>query len=161
MTTASGIGIGIGIGVVIGFGFAFVFLAGMNQDTPIIENIPEILYSDDARLAQITANYYDDQGRLLIALILTDSDGEFTKASGHVTIRIVRFIDTLYSYEFDFVKADFLTWDNLFLGKQKGVWFNIYENFPAGSAGQEYTVYVELETKSGKNWELQTTFRSY
>jgi len=118
-------------------------------------------YSDDARLAQLTATYYDDQDRLLVTLILTNSDGEFTKANGHITISIDT-IGRLYFYEYDFVKDDFVTWDNLFLGKQRGVWFNIHERFPGKDfSGIDYTVKAELETKSGRYWELQTDFRSF
>jgi len=118
-------------------------------------------YSDDARLAQLTATYFDDQDRLTIALILTNADGEFTKANGHIEIRIYKGSSLIHDNEYDFTKDDFVTWDNLFLGKQRGVWFTIHERFPGTSMWEErYTVYAELETKSGRYWELQTDFRS-
>ena len=154
MGTGGGIGIGIGIGVVIGIVLAVLF--GIGQGTTVLENIP-IFEKDDARLAQLTATYFDDQDRLTIALILTNSDGEFTKANGNIMISIVRNVAVVYSNEYDFTKDDFLTWDNLFLGKQRGVWFTIYERFPSGN----YDVVATLETKSGGIWKLQTDFRSY
>jgi len=117
MTTASGIGIGIGIGEVIGFGFAFVFLAGMNQDIPIIENIPALVY-DEPKFARLEAyyDYYDD--KTTVVLILTDNDGKFVKANGDVRLTLCnevsgtdRLIDC-FSNDFTFEKDDFYTIDN-------------------------------------------------
>ena len=113
--------------------------------------------SDDARLAEILAIYYDDQDRLFVALLLHNADGEFTKANGHIELTIKSGASTVYSNEYDFTKNDFITWDNLFLGKQRGVPISINERFPSG----DYDVYVNMETKSGNYWEgLHTSFYS-
>ena len=157
MTTASGIGIGIGIGVVIGFGFAFVFLAGMNQDTPVLENIPSLV-EDEARLAQLVATYNDDLDRLVIAIILTDADGEFTKADGIITLFILNDRGTeVYSGQHNFTKDDFLTWNNPYLGKQKGAWITIDQGFYSGN----HDVYAVMALKSGALWDkLHASFYS-
>jgi len=112
--------------------------------------------SDDARLADLRATYFDDVDRLAVAVVLTNADGEFTKANGHLELTIKRGASTVYSNEYDFTKNDFLTWDNLFTGKTKGVMFDIRERFPRG----DYDVYANMETKSGY-WEgLHATFYS-
>jgi hypothetical protein len=103
---------------------------------------------DDARLADLRATYFDDTDRLVVAVVLTNSDGEFTKANGHVKLTINRGTITVYSNEYDFTKNDFLTWDNLFLGKQRGVVFTIDKRFSSG----DYDVYANLQTKS-HYWE--------
>ena len=108
MTTASGIGIGIGIGVVIGFAFAFVFLAGMNQDTPVLENIPSLVY-DEPRLASIQTSYFEENNRLVLELILTDKNAEYTKADGVLIITIKKDGRQVYSDEYEFKKDDFLS----------------------------------------------------
>jgi len=112
---------------------------------------------DDARLADLRATYFDDVDRLAVAVVLTNADGEFTKANGHLELTIKRGASTVYSNEYDFTKNDFLTWDNLFTGKTKGVMFDIRERFPYG----DYDVYANMETKSGY-WEgLHATFYSF
>ena len=135
-----GIGGGVGIGAIIAL---FV--------------VYSIMESDDARLAEIIATYFDDTDRLAVALMLHDADGEFTKANGHIELTIKSGASTVYSNEYDFTKNDFVTWDNLFLGKQRGVPIVINEMFPSG----DYDVYVNLETKSGSSWEnLHASFYS-
>jgi len=116
MTTTSGIGIGIGIGVVIGFGFAFVFLAGMNQDTPILENIPT-LQAAEPRFAKLEASYDEYADKTTVVLILTDNDGKFTKASGNfeLTLCPLYLLNVEYdpvdcfTNDFTFVKDSFYT----------------------------------------------------
>ena len=112
---------------------------------------------DDARLAELRATYFRDNDRLMVAVVLTNADGEFTKANGHLELTIKRGARTVYSNEYDFTKNDFLTWDNLFGGKTRGVPFAINERFPNG----DYDVYANLETNSGRYWEgLHATFYS-
>lgn len=103
---------------------------------------------DDARLAEIIATYFDDKDGLAVAVILHNADGEFTKANGHLELIIQKGNTKVYSNGYDFTKDDFLTWDNLFLGKQRGVVFTIDKRFSSG----EYDVYANLQTKS-HYWE--------
>ena len=132
MGTSSGIGIGIGIGVVIGFGFAFAFLAGMNQDTPILENIPTLVDAEPkfARL-EASYDYFDD--KTTVVLILTDNDGKFVKANGAVKLTLCnevsstdRLIDC-FSNDFTFEKDDFYTWQDNSGRKFTGHRFVIYQ----------------------------------
>jgi hypothetical protein len=114
-------------------------------------------YSDDARLANLIATYFAEQDRLGVAVILHNADGEFTKANGHLELSIQKNGRVVYSNKYDFTKNDFLTWDNLFLGKQKGVLIDINERFSSG----DYDVYANLKTNSGKYWEgLHASFYS-
>ena len=145
-TKIIGIGAGVGIGAIIAL---FVVYSTME--------------SDDARLAEIIATYFDDTDRLAVALMLHDADGEFTKANGHIELTIKSGASTVYSNEYDFTKNDFVTWDNLFLGKQRGVPFAVNERFPGKSfSGEEYDVYENLKLNSGRYWEnLHASFRSF
>jgi len=120
-------------------------------------------YSDDARLAELRATYFPDQGRLGVVVILHNADGEFTKANGHLELTIYKGTSMIYSNEYDFTKDDFLTWDNLFLGKERGVPFAINERFPGKSfSGEEYDVYANLKLNSGRYWEnLHASFYSF
>jgi len=144
MTTVSGIGIGIGIGVVIGFGFAFVFLAGMNQDTPVLENIPSLVY-DEPRLASIQTSYFEENNRLVLELILTDKNAEYTKADGVLIITIKKDGRQVYSDEYEFKKDDFLSWKNSSGVKVTGYRADIIQYFSGGS----HDVFVSLATTSG------------
>jgi len=139
-----GKGIGIGIGAVAVIALIIVVY---NSQT-----------YDDARLANLLATYFDDEDRLVVAAILHNADGEFTKANGHMELTIVNENGReIYSNGYDFTKDDFLTWDNLFVGQQKGVPILINEMFPSG----DYDVYVNLKTKSSY-WEgLHATFYSF
>ena len=109
---------------------------------------------DDARLADLRATYFDDTDRLAVAVVLTNSDGQFTEANGHVKLTILKSGGKVYSNEYDFTKNDFLTWNNLFGGQTRGVMFTINERFSSG----EYDVYANMQTKSNY-WEgLHATF---
>ena len=121
-------------------------------------------YSDDARLAEVIATYFDETDRLVVAVMLHNADGEFTKANGHIELIIWNSRGTeVYSGGYDFTKDDFVTWDNIFLGKQRGVPIVIDQRFPGKSySGEEYHVFAFMELKSGRLSErLETTFRSY
>ena len=87
---------------------------------------------DDARLADLRATYFDDVDKLVVAVVLTNADGEFTKANGHLELTIQKDGRTVYSNEYDFTKDDFLTWDNLFGGQTRGVPFGIDQRFSGG-----------------------------
>lgn len=137
------IGIGIGIGAV---AVIALIIVAYNSQT-----------YDDARLANLIATYFEDVDRLSVAVILHNADGEFTKANGHLELTIEKNGHQVYSNEYDFTKNDFLTWENIFLGKQRGILITIDERFSRG----DYDVYANLETKSS-NWEgLHTTFYSF
>ena len=109
---------------------------------------------DDARLADLRATYFDDTDRLAVAVVLTNSDGQFTEANGHVKLTILKNGGEVYSSEYDFTKNDFLTWNNLFGGQTRGVMFTINERFSSG----EYDVYANMQTKSGYWEDLHATF---
>lgn len=116
-----------------------------------------VLVYDDARLADLRATYFDEDNRLAVAVVLTNADGQFTKANGHLELAIKKGTSTVYSNEYDFTKNDFLTWNNLFGGQTMGFWIDIRERFPRG----DYDVYANMETNSGRYWEgLHTTFYS-
>ena len=135
----------IGIGVGVSVGVIFLIIVAFLYDA-----------LDDARLAKLQATYFDDQDRLAVAVILTNADGEFTKANGHLELTILKDGLVVYSNEYDFTKNDFLTWDNLFTGKTRGVLFSINERFPNG----DHDVTANLKTNSGY-WEgLHASFYS-
>ncbi len=135
----------IGIGVGVSVGVIFLIIVAFLYDA-----------QDDARLANLQATYFDDQDRLAVAVILTNADGEFTKANGHLELTILKDGLVVYSNEYDFTKNDFLTWDNLFTGKTKGVPFIINERFQNG----DHDVSANLKTNSGY-WEgLHASFYS-
>jgi len=93
--------------------------------------------------------YFDDTDRLAVAIVLTNSDGEFTEANGHLDLVIYKVNREVYSNEYDFKKNDFLTWNNLFGGQTRGAIFTINERFPQG----DYDVYANMQLKPGGYWE--------
>ena len=112
---------------------------------------------DDARLADLRATYFDETDRLAVAVVLTNSDGHFTEANGHLDLTITNERGgTVYSNGYDFTKNDFLTWDNLFGGQSRGVVFTINERFPQG----DYDVFANLQTKSHYWEKLHARFYS-
>jgi len=140
-----GTGAKIGIGVGVSVGVIFLIIVAFLYDA-----------QDDARLADLRATYFDDQDRLAVAVVLTNADGEFTKANGHLELTILKDGLVVYSNEYDFTKNDFLTWDNLFTGKTRGVLFSINERFPNG----DHDVTANLKTNS-RYWEgLHASFYS-
>jgi len=70
MGTTGGIGIGIAIGIALTLSFVVFF--GVNQGSPVLENIPTIVYNEP-KLASLQSSYDDDTGRLTVALILTET----------------------------------------------------------------------------------------
>ena len=151
--TASGIGIGIGIGFVVAVGVFFV----MNQGTPALENIPDLVYNDP-KLASIQTAYFDESNRLVVALILTDKNAEYTTADGALTISVQKDGRQVYSEEYEFKKGDFLSWRNNLTGeKTTGYRVDIKQYFPSGS----HDVFVNMVTTSGTTWEdLHDSFYS-
>ena len=155
MGTASGIGIGIGVGIVIGIVVTMSFVA-INQGTITIEDIP-VLDFDDARLARLQADYNEETDRLQVVVILTDSNGEYTKANGNGNLYVKKDISLVHSDNFSFKKDDFVTWKNSFTGeKVTGYMFSIKKYFPQGS----HDVFVDLNI-GDKYWEeLHVSFYS-
>ena len=131
--------VGYGIGLV--FALAMATILGMTFLDTVIPS--------DARLAELRATYFDDTDRLAVAVILTNSDGQFTEANGHLELTIKKNGLTVYSNEYGFKKDDFLTWNNLFGGQSRGVVFTINERFSSG----EYDVYADMQLKPGRSWE--------
>jgi len=66
--------------------------------------IPQV---DDAYLASLEASYFEDSDRLVVALILTNKDAEYTKANGHLELKVLKGVVRVYSNEYDFTKDDF------------------------------------------------------
>ena len=161
MGTASGIGIGIGVGIVIGIAVTMLFVA-INQgtitieDIPVLEDIPALDF-DDARLARLQADYNEETDRLQVVVILTDSNGEYTKANGNGNLYVKKDTSLVHSDNFSFKKDDFVTWKNSFTGeKVTGYMFSIKKYFPQGS----HDVFVDLNI-GDKYWEeLHVSFYS-
>lgn len=122
---------------------------------------------DDARLASIIASYDDDVDRLRVAIYLTDSNGEYTKASGDADVTILQEGGhEVYSNKYNFVKNDFVTWKSVLGGvKITAYIIDIRQFFPSSggevSGMMGYEVYVDLNTKT-KHWEdLHDQFWSF
>jgi len=153
--TSSGIGIGIGIGVVIGFGFAFAFLAGMNQDTPILENIPTLQVDEEPRFAQLEAYYDEFDNITTVILRLTDKNGKFVKANGDAKITLcneVAFTDRLtdcFSNDFEFTKDDFYSRQDNSGNKFTARQFAIYQEL---SGGWWWQASMDITLENGLTW---------
>ena len=108
-------------------------------------------YSDDARMVRLDSWHFDDEDRLSIAVIFTDTNGYYTKANGHIdlTIKSANGLP-VYSNEYDFTKGDFLTWRPMLGGnKVTGISIDIREFFSHG----DYDIWMDVETKGGHNWQ--------
>ena len=109
--------------------------------------------SDDARLADINASYDKDTDRLTVSIFLTDSNAEYTKANGNAELTILQDRRTVHSATYNFVKDDFVSWINLFGGKNTAYVIVVNKFFPSGPTDiMEYEVYVDLNTKT-RHWE--------
>ncbi len=152
MGTSKGIGIGVGITV----GVIVVAFLIFEMGFTFVDVVEEF---EDARLARLQANYNEETDKLQVVVILTDSNGDYTKASGDATITVkttgdVRY--TAYSNTYYFEKDDFVTWKDNSGNKVTGYMIDIRENFSGGS----HDVFVDLNTKSG-HWEnLHDSFYS-
>ena len=112
--------------------------------------------SDDARLADINASYDYETDRLTVSIFLTDSNAEYTKANGNAEMTILKDGRVVNSATYNFVKDDFVSWINLFGGKNTAYVIVVREYFSSG----EYDVYVDLNTKT-RYWEdLHDSFYS-
>ena len=139
--------IGIGIGVIF---LAFVAYNMFSQGILL----PQV---DDAHLASLEASYFEDSDRLVVALILTNKDAEYTKANGHLELKVLKGAVRVYSNEYDFTKDDFFSWKTNFGEKITGYRIDINEKFFSG----EHDVYVDMVLKSGSSWEgLHASFYS-
>jgi len=143
------IAIAVGVGI-LGF---FILFIGLNMfDQGIL--LGEV---DDVRLASLQSNYYYEDDRLVVNVILTNKDGEHTKANGHVELSVLKDGRPVYSNEYDFTKDDFLSWQTIFGGEFTGYRIDIKEYFSSG----EHDVYVDMVLKSDRYWEdLHDTFYS-
>jgi len=139
----------VGVGI-LGF---FILFIGLNMfDQGIL--LGEV---DDVRLASLQSNYYYEDDRLVVNVILTNKDGEHTKANGHVELSVLKDGELVYSNEYDFTKDDFLSWQTIFGGEFTGYRIDIKEYFSSG----EHDVYVDMVLKSDRYWEdLHDTFYS-
>jgi len=162
MVEGKGLGIGIGIGIVIGIGIGVIGLPLVDNSmseqpnpNPIAVVLPDI---DDAHLAHIKANYFEDNNRLIVALILTNKDAGYTKADGHLEIRVYNDDrERVYSNEYDVTKDDFFSWKTNFGEKVTGYRIDETKYFASGS----HDVYVDFTKKGGSTWqELHTDFYS-
>jgi len=112
--------------------------------------------SDDARLAQIESWYDYNTDRLTVTILLTDSNGDYTKANGDAEITIQKDGRMVYSDKYYFVKDDFVSWKDNFGGKITGYTIGIRQFFSSGS----HDVFVDLNTKSLHWDDLHDSFYS-
>jgi len=139
-----GAGIGVAIGVII-----VIFL---------IIVVSYVAEYDDARLASIIASYDDDVDRLRVVIYLTDSNGDYTKASGDADVTIFNENRReVYSNKYNFVKDNFVTWKSVLGGDRITAYIIDIRQFFPSSGGEVsgmmgYEVYVDLNTKT-KHWE--------
>jgi len=95
----------IGIGVAVAVGLIFVIYISYDATY------------DDARLASIIASYDEDVNRLRVVIYLTDSNGDYTKASGDADVTILQEGGhEVYSNKYNFVKNDFVSWKSVLGG---------------------------------------------
>ena len=146
MSTAKTVGISAGIPIVV-----FLILVVFYYETEY----------DDARLASINASYDKDTDRLTVSIFLTDSNAEYTKANGNAELTILQDGRTVYSDKYNFVKNDFVSWINMFGGKNTAYVIVVNKFFPSGGSGiMEYEVHVDLNTKTGQWEDLHDKFWS-
>jgi len=152
-------GIGIGVGITVGvFVVAFLIFGMGSSSVNVIEEIADIVVeSDDARLARLQADYNEETDKLQVVVILTDSNGEYTKANGNGNLYVKKDTSLVHTDNFSFKKDDFVTWKNTFTGeKTTGYMFSIKKYFPQGS----HDVFVDLYIGE-KQWdELHVSFYS-
>jgi len=130
------------------------------QDTPQKTElvIPEVIQTEDARLAQVEAWYEHKTDRLTVAIYLTDSNGDYTKAKGNAEISIYQGenMPRAYADTHNFVKDDFVTWRDDSGNKVTGYVIDIRHFFPYG----DYDLFVDLDTQS-RHWaDLHDSFFS-
>jgi len=158
MVEGKGIGIGIGIGVVIGILIGVIASPLVGISTSNLSNpIADIIPTDDAHLANLEAYYDEVNDRLIVALILTNKNADYTKANGHLEIRVLN--DNgfpVYNNEYDFTKDDFFSWKTNSGEKITGYRIDINKYFTSGS----HDVYVDFTTKSGTWKDLYASFYS-
>ena len=112
---------------------------------------------DDARLALLQSSYFYDNNRLVVNIILTDSNGDYTKANGNAEITVLKDGHMVYSNEYNFVKDDFVTWRNAISGEKITAYrIDIKQYFSSGS----HDVFVDLNTRSGHWEDLHDSFYS-
>ncbi len=111
---------------------------------------------DDARLASVEAWYEYERNRLTVAIYLTDSNGDYTKANGDAEITIEKDLLTVYSDKYNFVKDDFVTWKDNFGNKKTAYVIDIRQFFSSGS----HDVFVDLNTKELQWEDLHASFYS-
>ena len=161
MVDGTSIGIGIGIGVVIGILIGIIVSGGVstsNQSNPIADIVSDIIPIDEPYLASIETSYDSKIDRLSVTLILTNKDGDYTKADGHLELRVHDDAGRKrLSTEYDVTRDDFFSWkDN---SGEKITGYRIQETKYFESYG--YDVYVDFTLKDGTNWtDLHATFFS-
>jgi len=135
--------------------FVFYYETG-SDDAPLAQLIDPS--SDDARLASIHVEYDDDTDRLRVAIYLTDSNAEDTKANGNAELSVFNENGReVYSAMYNFVKDDFVSWKNVFTGDKRTAYLITVNKFFTSSGGEVsgmmgYEVFVDLNLKE-KHWE--------
>ena len=161
MVDGTSIGIGIGIGVVIGVLLGIIVSGGIgtsNQSNPIADIVSDIIPIDEPYLASIETNYNYKTDKLSVTLILTNKDGDYTKADGHLELRVHDDAGRKrLSTEYDVTRDDFFSWKTNSGEKITG--YRIQETKVFGS--YVHDVYVDFTLKDGTNWkDLHDTFWS-
>ena len=139
----------MGKGAIIGLGIG----AGVEAVLLLIV-LPFVWYTEDARMGAIQA--FNANDGLLVILILTDSNGDHTKADGHLELVVRDGNVVFYRADYTFTKDDFSTWPNNFGEKTTAYRMEINKFFPSGF----YDVYANLETKKKQLKGLHDTFFS-
>jgi len=161
MVEGKGIGIGIGIGVVTGILIGIIVSGGIGtstQSNPIADIIPDIIQTDDAYLASIDANYNHKTDKLSVTLILTNKDGDYTKANGNLQLRVHDDAGRKrLSTEYDVTRDDFFSWKTNSGEKITGYRIQETKVF----ASYNHDVYVDFTLNDGTNWkDLHASFFS-
>ena len=156
MSTAKTVIISAGIPIAFFLILIVFYYETGSDDAPLAQLIDPS--SDDARLASIHAQYDKDTDRLTVAIYLTDSNAEDTKANGNAELSVFNENGhEIHSATYNFVKDDFVSWKNVFTGDKRTAYLIAVNKFFPSSGGDvsgmmEYQVYVDLNLKE-KHWE--------
>lgn len=157
MVEGKGLGIGIGIGIVMGIGIGVIALPLVDNMSNQPNPIADIIQTDDAHFAQINVRYDSTTDRLSGSLILTNKDGDYTKANGNLQLYVKKDGSMVHSATFDVTRDDFASWKNNNGEKITGYSFSLKKYFSSGP----HDVLVDFVSGPEKSWiDLHDTFWS-
>ena len=146
----SGKTVGIVAGISAGVIVVFILIMGVF--------LSEAGYQDDARLAEVRTDYNEETDRLILNIILTDTNADYTKVSGELFFYVKKDGNLIYNSEvYSFEPSDFVSWRDNSGNKITGYIIEEREYFSGGS----HDLFVTMETKTGRYWEdLHASFYS-